>query len=697
MKAEFLKRSLGRGGTRPYPPATPPGKDEFHLVPNFPSAPMVRTSSTSSPISPWGCLLLLAALLMFGFTAQADDDFIYAVQLSAVVQTSPAQISLSWPTDPYGASNYIVYRKAKSDTSWGSGTTFPASTTSYVDNNVAVGGTYEYQVLENALSGRRAYGYIFAGINAPLTEGRGKLLLIVATNSTVGLDTEMARLQSDLTGDGWMVIRHDVSSNDTPASVKSLILADYNADPANVNMVFLFGHVPTLQSGDLNYDGHLARPMPADAYYADMNGDWSGDPDFLPTDVELMIGRVDLANLTGDGGTITWPSETELLRNYLNKDHNWRHKVFTVPRRALMGDLRGEEGGEATAASGWRNFDPLVGHGNTTTANTDATDDQGNPINPTNRWDSILSSNTFLIAYGCGAGQPDACSGLGTSDGDFLDMRSKDVYAGDLKAPFIMLFGSWFGEWDYTDDLLRSVLATPTMGLEAWMAGRPHWFIHHVGLGETFGYSTRLNMNNSTLYQNNSNALTRAIYIAMMGDPSLRLDPVGPAANFTAMPAGSTMNLQWSASTDSVVGYHVYRASNASEPFTRITSSPITGTSYSDTGLGTGNYTYMVRAIKLQSTPSGTYYNPSQGMFATASISVTVPPMTLAVTRVGSAVQLSWNSLVGLAYHVQAKTNLTQVTWADVTGPITATNATTTWKDTTTSSSPQKWYRVSSP
>src|SRR5207302_588832 len=105
-----------------------------------------------------------------------------------------------------------------------------------------------------------------------------------------------------------------------------------------------------------------------------------------------------------------------------------------------------------------------------------------------NIWASILSSNSYLIAYRCGAGQPDACSGLGTSDGTFQDLRSRDVYADDLKSPFVMLFGSWFGEWDYTDDLLRSVLATPTMGLAAWMAGRPHWFIHHIGLGETLGY-----------------------------------------------------------------------------------------------------------------------------------------------------------------------------------------------------------------
>src|SRR6185436_3494357 len=105
-------------------------------------------------------------------------------------------------------------------------------------------------------------------------------------------------------------------------------------DPANVQAVFLFGHVPVLQSGNLNYDGHLARPMPADAYYGDVDGDWSGSPDFIPSDVELMVGRVDLFNMPGAGAAIPWPNETELLRRYLNKDHDWRNKLINVPRRA---------------------------------------------------------------------------------------------------------------------------------------------------------------------------------------------------------------------------------------------------------------------------------------------------------------------------------------------------------------------------
>src|SRR5439155_23888055 len=80
--------------------------------------------------------------------------------------------------------------------------------------------------------------------------------------------------------------------------------------------------------------------------------------------------------------------------------------------------------------------------------------------------------------------------------------------------------------------------------------------------------------------------------------------------------SGSGNNLQWGAASDSIVGYHVYRANSASGPFSRVTSSLVTGTSYTDPG-APANATYMVRAIKLENTTSGSYYNPSQGTFST--------------------------------------------------------------------------------
>src|SRR3954471_16268164 len=74
----------------------------------------------------------------------------YSVQVSANVQTSPAQITLSWPQDTTTTPNsYTVYRKSVDGTSWGSGTTLSGATTSYVDSNVTVGSAYEYQIVKS--------------------------------------------------------------------------------------------------------------------------------------------------------------------------------------------------------------------------------------------------------------------------------------------------------------------------------------------------------------------------------------------------------------------------------------------------------------------------------------------------------------------------------------------------------------------
>src|ERR1041385_5073655 len=73
----------------------------------------------------------------------------YAVQVSATVQTNPAQITLSWPADP-AATRYLLFRKAPDAKSWGTATTLATNATSYADTNVALGGTYEYRVSKSA-------------------------------------------------------------------------------------------------------------------------------------------------------------------------------------------------------------------------------------------------------------------------------------------------------------------------------------------------------------------------------------------------------------------------------------------------------------------------------------------------------------------------------------------------------------------
>ena len=574
---------------------------------------------------------LLAAIVARGGLVPAN----YVVPLTAQAQLSPPQITLTWAADP-DARSFTIYRKLSTDTSWGTAVaTLTNTATSFTDTNVAVGSAFEYQIVDpkdyfpypNGTSAQwtTAYGYIYAGVQVPLVENRGKVILVVDNTFSVALTNELAQLQQDLAGDGWQVLRHDVGRSNTVTSVKALIQTDYNADPANTRAVFLFGHVPVPYSGDLQadqHDDHMGA-WPADVYYGEMSSSWTdgivndnsaqdsrnhnvpGDGKFdqssVPSAMELQVGRVDLSNLP----SFAPKTEQDLLRQYLNKDHQFRFKITNTLRRGLLLDNFGDQGGPAAASSGWLNFAPFFGLTGTTSIDT-------------NQFFPTLNSQSYLWSYACGPGTYQSSLGVGATT---------DFAATDTQSVFYMLFGSYYGDWDTTDDFLRAPLATTTYGLTCAWAGYPHWYFQHMALGLNIGYSAVVTQNNgpSGLYQNQVNTSAGLVHIALMGDPTLRMHVVGPPSNLKNL-SSNAVSLSWTASTDTVAGYHVYRATNSAGPYARLTPALLTTTAFNDTSVPAGIYTYMVRAVKLETTGSGTYYNPSQGIFQAVNLTSNVVP-----------------------------------------------------------------------
>ncbi len=521
-----------------------------------------------------------------------------------------------------------MYRKSRDATSWGSAVaTLGPAATNYTDANVMPGVGYEYRIskTDDAFGGE---GYIYCGIQMPLVEARGTVVLIVDNTVASNLVMELQRLQNDLTGDGWTVIRHDVARTNSVASVKALILADYRADTNNVNSVFLFGHVPVPYAGDIYPDAHPDHEgaWPCDGYYGDTTGAWLDttvsvtvaadhrnynepgdgkfDPDspngyYFPAVIQLRVGRVDLSNLPA----FALP-ETELLRQYLNKDHNFRHRRITAQPRGLIDDNFGVGVGEAFAADGWRNFAAFFGASNSLTTST---------------WVTTLADQSFLWGYGCGPANYTLSEGV---------TSTAELATNDPQVVFVMLYGSYFGDWDAPNDLLRAPLATPTYTLTCAWAGRPHWQFHHMALGETTGFSARLAQNNDgTLY---TTEYANFLHIALMGDPTLRMQPVAPPAALSLSTNHSgQIQLSWTASTDSVAYYAVYGSTGIGGPFTRLPNGLVTTNTYTDT-VG-GSSVYMVRAVKLQVSASGSYFNPSQGVFEDLQGDFGPPVLTLTV------------------------------------------------------------------
>lgn len=529
---------------------------------------------------------------------------------------------MSWPLDTT-ATSYLVKRRDPFAPNWTSGALLTGSATGYTDNNVLLGIRYEYWIARNGNPAGRQF--VTAGIDALAYESRGKLVLVVDATKAAALAPRIDRLIQDLVGDGWQVLRHDVQPTATVNIVKALIAADAAASPGQVKQVFLLGHVPVPYSGLLAPDGHVPihyGAWAADVYYGELNGPWTdttvndtgalrpenhnvpGDGKFdqsiLPSDVDLAVGRVDFANMPAFA-----QSETVLLQNYLDKDHDYRHRVFVVDQRAVVDDNFGWIGGEALAASGWRNFWALVGPSNTFAA------DYFTTLNAT-------SGNGYAWSYGCGSGSYTAAAGVGTTN-DFAASTNRNV--------FTMLFGSAFGDWDYPDCFLRAPLASGWTLASVW-SGRPHWAFHPMGMGETIGACARQTQNET--YTGGNEA--REVHIALMGDPTLREHIAAPVANVTVTDQWPQALVAWQASPQTVAGYHVYRAASPLGPFTRLTMFPVTGTSFVDPFALAGSSTYMVRALHREVTPSGSYWNLAQGVFATTSL----PQQAAANTTYGS-------------------------------------------------------------
>jgi len=566
-------------------------------------------------------VFLLGCNLSF---AQTTED--YAVEITATVQSSPAQITLKWKLLTVDTPTYTIWKKAKTATAWGSPIAVLTSTDSvYADAAVIVDSAYEYKI-QAAGTALISYGYIYAGIKCPAIHNKGTLLLLVDSTLADSCSTAIQTFMHDIWADGWQIIRHDFSRAASDTTIKGVIANDYAAH-ANVMAAFIIGHLAVPYSADFNSsinppDGHVPEhdgAWPSDLYYSCLAGAWTDvtandvtgsysanwnipgdgkwDQDFIPSPALFQISRIDFNNMPSFSAT-----ESQLMNSYLARDHTYKMDSLAIVHRALINDNFGAFSGEAFAANGWRNFPPLVG------------DDSVAAL----PFVSSLAASSYQWAYGCGGGTFTSASGVGATS---------DFVANPVNAIFMMLFGSYFADWNVQDNFLRAPLCSGTPALTNCWAGRPNWFFHHMALGENIGYSALLAQNNDgSLYQPTGYG-NEYIHVALMGDLTLRTDYIKPPSHLViSSPIHDGAILNWIASPDpAVIGYYVYRADSLYGYFQLLTATTLTGLSYHDTVGVNGLKYYLVRPVKLQSTPSGGYYNLGVGITDTATVSYPLP------------------------------------------------------------------------
>lgn len=564
----------------------------------------------------YALLLILIGCLAAPAGAQVASDVVVPITVAA--QADPAQVELLWPAST-AANITLVGRKRIFDTDWILLAQLPGNVPTFTDKDVSRGDAYEYIVLRQGPP--QAVGLAYVGLDvAPVTSSRGRFILVVDNSLSPFLSAELARFEADLRGDGWQVLRHDVSPTaSTVASVKALLRADYQADPDNTVAALLFGNLPVPYSGNINPDGHGDHlgAWPTDYYYGDMDeaawtdntvnskasarpanhntpGDGKFDQSQTPTLAEIVVSRVDFTNLQG------WnvPQE-ELYRRYLNKNHAFRTGAYKPENQTLVDDNFGYFSGEAFAQNGWRNGAALTG-----SANVRAGDFFGD-----------TGSESFLIGYGCGPGTYTSAGGVGTSD---------DFKTDSVNATFAMLFGSYFGDWGYENNpLMPSALASKGGILTCTWAGRPNWHLHHMSMGQPILVSTFWTWLNSFLsvpaYPPNFG--DDLIHVGLLGDPTLRAHAVVPPTDVVARSSCSEIELEWQGSQDATHGYMVYRAAAADGAFELLTADPIVEPFFVDEDPLVGENFYQIKALKLEEVPTGTYFNQSIGIGASAMFS----------------------------------------------------------------------------
>lgn len=591
--------------------------------------------------------LLVLALCCGAETLTAQTTREFAVLLRADISKAPA-LTVLWERDETAIA-YKVSRRMKTAEPWVFMRNLGGADTSFTDTTALPGTAYEYQVLKTGRKGVEIYfasGYIYTGAGVyPAQEDARKILLIIDEALQLPLAAEIDRYKLDLKKEGWQIVESYVARSDTfyaprVASVKKLISDEYKKDPKLLKSVVLIGRVAVPYSGDIFPDGHQPDhrgAWPADGYYGDMNenlwtdatvnnsgasrdetknipGDGKFDQDDFPSQLEVAVGRIDLSDMPDFK-----KSELELLKAYFRRNHDFRTAKLNIPQRGLIDDNfgafinRSQPNApdttryiESFASTAWRSWSPLIGVENIV---------EGDYL-------GTLDTAAYLWAYGCGGGGYQAAGGIGVTS-NFADSSANTIFSG--------LFGSYFGDWDVENSLLRAPLCSSPGALTSVWAGRPHWFFHRMGLGESIGQATLLSQNNfgedngrnylstsyfssksfpsGAWYSNNS----QGVHIALMGDPTLVMQPVARDVDFLSSQISTDTNtafLSWQVlnSDSSAIGYLVYRAFDPSGPFTLLTKDALDTTSYTDSTARNGFNYYMVQAVQLQSTPGGSYF-----------------------------------------------------------------------------------------
>ncbi|MCC5842300.1 MAG: hypothetical protein JJT96_19445, partial [Opitutales bacterium] len=617
----------------------------------------------------WGGSGTLAADTVWPPPALSARDHVYVVpvEVSAALTDPPALTFRFWKTD-YALD---IYRKSPEALDWGTlHASIPAGTAEWRDTTVERGVAYAYRFHARGVPAETVHNghvrtFVLAGVEVDRTLWRGRVVLVMPASIQTPLAWEIARFREDLVADGWTV--HEVLTPDgrddwldaaygDHVAIRDEIRAIYAAHPGEVKHVILLGRVPQPRSGlraAWAPDGHGdLGAVAADAYYADVDNEWTdtgtitvaygnqsgqvrpawhnnpGDGRFdqshfrhLPEAFEMGWGRIDFRRAL-NGETVNGGDEIGALRDYLNKLHAYKHARdgFKPGRRALVRD----DGGlyKHLQEEFWKTITPLSGM-----ANLDYVDRFGLPaVSWQTEAQYTFDHGPYLYVFMAG-NEPN---------------RNSDM----SRAVFWTGFKSHVGYWDL-NAWMRQSIAYPNSWTLSWTFSPPRgrYLYHKMALGGTMGDVMKATINNQSsttgLYgsavRNHINGThfvqnpfgapgdySGFTFMGHMGDPTLREHMIESPPWLRALLCAESgdVTLAWAASPEGGEGYHLYAAAGRNGPYDRITGEPVRAGETAQVLYWKlaepplGKFHFKVRAVRLETTPSGTYLNASLGALA---------------------------------------------------------------------------------
>ncbi len=496
---------------------------------------------------------------------------------------------------------------------------------SLIDYGIEANKLYEYKVFAEYNDNFKKYltRSIVVSTGTRSKEASGLLAVVVDESILNSIQSNLNNLQKHWIADGWKVkiIPAPRNSNNQKnqldnfkkiKAVKDQLKALYtNPDEPNnrLSSIFLVGHVPIPYSGRFNPDGHFHRSWESDLFYGDLVDDemWTDsqddsgklsnpkkandgvmDQETFPSAIEVPVGRIDFSNLTAFGR-----SEVVLLKEYLDKIARYKRGDLQFPDKVAGFSSFPHEG------LNYANYLNMTRIGGPIT---------GNNMQNIHELNFFKTKDKYLLGVQLGAGHYDTIG-----NGNPAHMLKSEQIAMDqdlFKVGFLVLDGSYFGNWNTKNNFLRSVLTVDNGGLASIWGRNAYMDLHLLNTGMPIGECVQQYVN--SLISDPSWKDSAKVYIQLMGDPTLSIINKPPVTNFSVEKKNDSAILSW----DKVENEPVYIEASKGGlhgDFEALTPIPITSDSFIPEEPLPDGTVFRIRRASLNISPSGIWTNLSHG------------------------------------------------------------------------------------